>query len=100
MGIGNSGFLFAMGALFFCCMDACNFSGSMGAFFLSIMFGTIADVTHSFNVPLFIVAGVLFAGCLSWLLVDAGKPLAEVKKNEYIKFIKNIQDAAQPTAYK
>jgi len=54
-----------------------NFSGSMGAFFLSIMFGRIADVTHSFNVPLFVVAGVLFTGCLLWLLVNAGKPLDE-----------------------
>ena len=45
--------------------------------FLSIMFGQIADVTHSFNAPLFIVAGVLFAGCLLWLLIDASKPLAE-----------------------
>ncbi|MGI8951008.1 MAG: MFS transporter [Chitinophagaceae bacterium] len=54
-----------------------NFSGSMGAFFLSIVFGKIADVTHNFNTPLFVVAGVLFAGCLLWLLVDASKPLVE-----------------------
>jgi MFS family permease len=54
-----------------------NFSGSMGAFFLSIMFGKIADVTHSYNVPLFVVAGVLLAGCLSWLYIDASKPLAD-----------------------
>lgn len=52
-----------------------NFSGSMGAFFLSIAFGKIADVTHSFNTPLFVVAGVLFAGCLCWLFIDAGKSL-------------------------
>lgn len=54
-----------------------NFSGSMGAFFLSIVFGKIADVTHNFNTPLFVVAGVLFAGCLLWLLVDASKPFTE-----------------------
>jgi len=48
-----------------------------GAFFLSIMFGQNADITHSFNAPLFIVAGVLFAGCLLWLLIDASKLLAE-----------------------
>jgi sugar phosphate permease len=70
-----------------------NFTGSMGAFLLSIVFGKIADVTHNFNTPLFVVAGVLFAGCLLWLLVDASKPLsAEIKKNETIQFIKNIQD--------
>jgi len=58
-----------------------NFSGSMGAFFLSIVFGKIADATHSFTIPLFVVAGVLFVGCLLWLLVDASKPLiAEVEK--------------------
>ena len=45
--------------------------------FLAIAFGKIADITHSFNAPLFIVAGVLFTGCLLWLLIDAGKPLAE-----------------------
>ena len=60
-----------------------NFSGSMGAFFLSVGFGKIADVSHNFNVPMFVIAGVLFTGCLLWLLVDAGKPLIEVDKENY-----------------
>jgi ACS family glucarate transporter-like MFS transporter len=68
-----------------------NFFGSMGAFFLSIIFGKIADVTHSFNAPLFIVAGVLFAGCLLWLLVDASKPLEETNTIHVHKIIeKNL----------
>jgi sugar phosphate permease len=76
-----------------------NFSGSMGAFILSIVFGKIADVTHNFNTPLLIVAGVLFAGCLLWLLIDAGKPLRdEVKKDKTKHFINTIQDEAARAA--
>jgi len=77
-----------------------NFSGSMGAFLLSIVFGKIADATHNFNAPLFIVAGVLFVGCLSWLLIDASKSLsAEIKKDETIYFINNMpNEATQATA--
>lgn len=53
-----------------------NFSGSMGAFILAIVFGKIADVTHNFNEPLFVVAGVLFAGSLLWLAVDPTKQIS------------------------
>jgi len=56
-----------------------NFVGSMGAFLISVEFGRIADITHSLNAPLYVIAGVLFAGCLLWLLIDAGTPLAEKK---------------------
>lgn len=52
---------------------AMNFSGQMGAFFLALMFGKIADLTHSFNIPLFIVAFVTLAGCLLWLVIDPEK---------------------------
>jgi ACS family glucarate transporter-like MFS transporter len=69
-----------------------NFSGSMGAFFLAIVFGKIADVTHNFNAPLFVVAGVLFAGCLLWLLVDADKPLAEVNTANIYKITASEED--------
>ena len=54
---------------------AMNFSGQMGAFFLALMFGKIADITHSFNYPLFIVAFVTLAGCLLWLVIDPTKQL-------------------------
>jgi sugar phosphate permease len=47
-----------------------NFFGQMGAFFLALMFGKIADLTHSFDTPMFIIAAVLFSGSLLWLLVD------------------------------
>jgi MFS transporter, ACS family, glucarate transporter len=52
-----------------------NFFGQIGAFFLAIMFGKIADITHSFSMPLIIVAGVLFMGCISWFFVDASRPI-------------------------
>ncbi len=76
-----------------------NFCGQAGAFFLLILFGKIVDVTHSFNAPLFVVAGVLFTGCLLWMFVDASKPLTgDIKRNETINFISGIPDVAVKTA--
>ena len=60
-----------------------NFFGQVGAFLLALMFGKIADVTHSFNTPLLIVAGILFIGGISWLFVDASRPLLkEISKTD------------------
>ena len=50
-----------------------NFFGQIGAFFLAISFGKIVDVSNSFNIPMFVIAGVLFTGTLFWLLVDPTK---------------------------
>ena len=55
---------------------AMNFSGQMGAFFLALMFGKIADLTNSFNYPLFIVAFVTLAGCMLWFIIDPTKQIA------------------------
>lgn len=52
-----------------------NCIGQIGAFFLAIAFGKIVDTTHSFNAPLFVISGLLFIGCLLWLLVDPTKKL-------------------------
>jgi len=52
---------------------AMNFFGQMGAFFLALMFGKIADLTHSFNYPLFILAFVTLAGCTLWFVIDPTK---------------------------
>jgi hypothetical protein len=49
---------------------AMNFSGQMGSFFLAVVFGKLAEATHNFNYPLFVVTGVLFIGCLLWLAID------------------------------
>ena len=54
---------------------AMNFAGQTGAFFLAIVFGKIAEVTHSFQYPLLIVAAVLAVGFLLWFVID---PLGEV----------------------
>jgi ACS family glucarate transporter-like MFS transporter len=56
---------------------AMNFFGQMGAFFLAIIFGKTADLTHNFNYPLFVVAFVMLAGCLLWLGIDPEKQLAD-----------------------
>jgi ACS family glucarate transporter-like MFS transporter len=52
-----------------------NFGGQIGGFFLSLTFGILADATHSFTIPVVIVAVVLSIGCLLWLLVDPTKQL-------------------------
>jgi sugar phosphate permease len=63
---------------------AMNFAGQMGSFFLAIVFGKIADITHNFNYPLFVVTIVLLIGCLLWLSIDPLQqltiPLKEEKK--------------------
>ena len=60
-----------------------NFFGQVGAFFLAIVFGKIVDITHSFNAPLFIVAGVLFAGSMCWFFVDASRPITAESGNSH-----------------
>lgn len=54
---------------------AMNFAGQTGAFFLALVFGKIAQVTHSFQYPLLIVAAVLAVGFLLWFVID---PLRQV----------------------
>jgi len=54
---------------------AMNFFGQMGAFSLALIFGKIVQVTQHFDYPLYLLAIVMFAGCLLWLAIDADKPL-------------------------
>jgi nitrate/nitrite transporter NarK len=61
---------------------AMNFSGQMGAFFLAIVFGKIADVTHNLNYPLFVVTAILLLGCLLWLVIDPLHQLTVPTQNE------------------
>jgi len=61
---------------------AMNFAGQMGAFFLAIVFGKIADMTHNLNYPLFVVTGVLLIGCLLWLVIDPMQQLSAPTKEE------------------
>ena len=61
---------------------AMNFSGQMGAFFLAIVFGKIAEITHNLNYPLFVVTAVLLIGCLLWLVIDPLQQLTIPPKEE------------------
>jgi ACS family glucarate transporter-like MFS transporter len=58
-----------------------NFAGQLGAFFLAILFGKMADALNSFNAPLLVVAAVLGAGSLIWMAVDPTKQILTEKTN-------------------
>jgi sugar phosphate permease len=60
---------------------AMNFFGQMGAFSLALIFGKIVQVTHHFDYPLYLLAVVLFAGCLLWLAIDPEKSLPLLETN-------------------
>ncbi len=62
-----------------------NFFGQMGAFFLALMFGKIADLTHSFNYPLLIVAFVTLAGSMLWLIIDPTKQVTNEGEERTMK---------------
>jgi len=64
---------------------AMNFSGQMGAFFLAIIFGKIADLTHNLNYPLFVVTAILLIGCMLWLVIDPLQQLTIPFKEEQNK---------------
>jgi MFS family permease len=54
-----------------------NLFGQTGALFMTVIFGKIVDLTHNnFNAPFFVIAVVLLAGSLLFLLVDPTKKLA------------------------
>ena len=52
-----------------------NFFGQMGAFFMSIIFGKIIDLTHSFESPQYVMICVLVIGALCWFAIDSSKKL-------------------------
>jgi sugar phosphate permease len=60
---------------------AMNFFGQMGAFSLALIFGKIVQVTHHFDYPLYLLAIVLFTGCLLWLAIDPEKSLPSIETN-------------------
>ena len=66
-----------------------NFTGQIGAFIMLILFGKLADVTHSYNVPVIVIAAVLCIGCMLWLLVDPTKKLV-------IEGTTKVKSALQP----
>jgi ACS family glucarate transporter-like MFS transporter len=52
-----------------------NFFGQMGAFLMSVIFGKIVDLTHSFDSPLFVMMAVLLVGAICWFGIDASKKI-------------------------
>ena len=88
---GNFSFAFGVMVSYAVCADigrnnagtvtgAMNFFGQMGAFFLALIFGKIVQVTHHFDWALYLVAIVLFAGCLLWLAIDPEKSIPFTEK--------------------
>lgn len=67
-----------------------NGCGQTGAVFIAIVFGKIVDSTRNFNTPLWVIAAVLIAGSLLWLLIDPSKKLApDREKNATFSVIPN-----------
>jgi ACS family glucarate transporter-like MFS transporter len=57
---------------------------SKGSFTLAIVFGKMVDLTHNFNAPLFVVAGVLWVGGLIWLVVDPVSKIEIVRDKQML----------------
>ena len=53
-----------------------NFVGQTGAFVMSIYFGRVVDLTHSFDAPQYLMAAILLLSALCWTRIDATKKLA------------------------
>ena len=60
-----------------------NFAGQMGSFFLALYFGKIADITHSFELPMIILAVLLLSGALLWLALDPEHQLNFKEKKQF-----------------
>ncbi|AQG78462.1 MFS transporter [Spirosoma montaniterrae] len=55
---------------------AMNMVGQLGAVFLGVLFGYIVKATGDFNLPLFLIAGLLLCSCLLWLRIDPTEEVA------------------------
>ncbi len=52
-----------------------NFCGQSGAFLMSMIFGKIVDITHSFEVPQFLMAILLVLAGICWIRIDSSKKI-------------------------
>ncbi len=52
---------------------AMNMVGQLGAVFLGVLFGYIVKLTNNFNYPLFVIAFLLFLGCILWFFINPEK---------------------------
>jgi MFS transporter, ACS family, glucarate transporter len=55
-----------------------NCAGQTGAFFLSVVFGKIADAAHNYNTPVLLIASILITGSILWLGIDPTKKIEEI----------------------
>jgi MFS family permease len=54
-----------------------NTAGQLGGFLSTVLFGYLVDAYGNYNLPIFVIAGMLAASaCLFWQ-IDASKPLLE-----------------------
>lgn len=56
---------------------AMNTAGNIGGFICAAVFGYVVDATGNYNVPLYVIAGMLLVSSLLFLNLDPSKPLAE-----------------------
>jgi MFS transporter, ACS family, glucarate transporter len=59
-----------------------NFAGQTGAFAVAISVGRIVQQTHNFSTALFVIAMVLFTGCLFWLIIDPRKQFMQQRTDQ------------------
>jgi len=62
-----------------------NFCGQSGAFLMSIFFGKIVDITHSFEAPQFLMVMLLALGGICWIGIDASKKIIVEPENPFIQ---------------
>jgi MFS family permease len=59
---------------------AMNFAGQIGAFLLALLFGKVADLTHSLNKPLFALGLLACAGALLWRIIDPEQEISQSRR--------------------
>ena len=52
-----------------------NFCGQSGAFLMSLIFGKLVDLTHSYETPQYLMLIILTVGGACWIKIDASKKL-------------------------
>ena len=56
---------------------AMNTAGNIGGFICASVFGYVVDATGNYNVPLYVIAGMLLVSSILFLNLDPSKPLEE-----------------------
>lgn len=56
---------------------AMNTAGNIGGFICASVFGYVVDATGNYNVPLYVIAGMLLISAFLFLKLDPSKPLAD-----------------------